>query len=510
MNRRTITRVYPAPQYRASHRAKRPSWRGRETGVTVARGREAGMAVAILVAATLIRLWQVGSKPGWQSDEPVYTSVAANVARYGTLNEHIQYGLSWSPFLFHPPFYFLVLAGWFDLFGVGVPQARVLAVLMTLIMFTLLCRVLWKLHGPRVALVTLTLVAFDGWLLYIQRVSYIENTLFVLIVAGLLMYQRALERPGWLSFLVAGMVIGCATVFKYTGIYLIVTVGIHWLIIRRERRNHLILLGGWAFIIALYVAVMTPLFHVGPNNWFVSDNVLQFERVTGLRASGGTLTSPLALLYLLAHQYAVFLPSLIAAVAAFVLVVRRAVQCVRTRSVAPLERNALLFSWTAAAIIVFGISTLRYQQYFALILVPMYCFLWTELLTTMAWHPKFQRTAATVAAVVLLAGLGSFYLRVVDRNDNVLAQTRQYVLTKIPQNDVVLTPEQIGDEIDQRWCTLYRAPACRYAATYVVTYITFLQGNPPHDPFITDLLRESVPVKTFRGFKETVTVWRIR
>jgi 4-amino-4-deoxy-L-arabinose transferase-like glycosyltransferase len=466
--------------------------------------------VATLASVTLIRLWQVGGKPGWQSDEPVYTAVAANVARFGTLNEHIQYGLSWSPFLFHPPFYFLVLAGWFDLVGTGVPQARVLAVLMTLIMFALLCRLLWKLHGPRVALVTLTLVAFDGWLLYIQRVSYIENTLFVLIMTGLLMYQRALERRGWLSFLVAGMVIGCATVFKYTGVYLIVTVGIYWLIVRREHRLHLTLLGGWAFILALYAAIMTPLFHVGPNNWFISDNLLQLERVTGLRSSGGTLTSPLALGYLLAHQYAVFLPSLIVATASFVLVVRKVVQCARTRSVAPLERNTLLFSWTVAGIIVFGASRLRYQQYFALLLVPMYSFLWTELLHTVARYSRPRRIAAAVAAVVVLAGLGSFYLRVVSRNDNVLAQTRQYALTEIPQNDVVLTPEQIGDEVGQRWCTLYRAPACRYAATYIITYITFLQGNPPHDPFVSALLRESAKVKTFRGFKETVTVWRIR
>ncbi|HEY2577815.1 MAG TPA: glycosyltransferase family 39 protein [Streptosporangiaceae bacterium] len=465
---------------------------------------------AILAVAAALRLWDLAGKPGWQSDEPVYTSIANNVATFGTLNEHLQYGLSWTPFLFHPPFYFLLLAGWFKLAGAGVPQARLLGVLMALIMLALLFRLLWKLHGQRTALIALAFVAFDGWLLFIQRVSYIENTLFVLVVGALLLYQRALERPTRLRFLVAGAAVGCAIVFKQTGTYLLPTVLLHWLIIRREHRNHLLLTGAALLVVALYFGIMTPLFDVGPHLWFLDDTLLQLERVVDLRHSGGTLTSPLSFVYLLAHQYAVFLPSFLAALAGFALVVRRVVQCVRTRSVAPLRRNALLFSWTAAAIVVFGASELRYQQYFALLLVPLYCFLWTELPAIVASRPQLSRAAAAAAVVVVLAGLGSFYLRVASRDDNVLAQVRQYAMTNIPSSDVVVAPEQIGDELNQRWCSVYRAPVCRYAATYVITYVTFLQGNPTGDPVLYALLRNSVKLVTFRGFKETVTVWRVR
>jgi 4-amino-4-deoxy-L-arabinose transferase-like glycosyltransferase len=500
MTRSTTARASPEPGYHGGRRRRR----------LAARRGEPAAAAGLLAAATLLRLWQLGSKPGWQSDEPVYVSVATSVLRHGTLNEHLQYGLAWAPFLFHPPFYFLVLAGWFDLFGAGVPQARVLAVVMSLVMFALLGRLLWKLHGPRVALVTLAFVVCDGWLLYIQRVSYIENTLFVLIVAGVLLYQRALERPGALRFFIAGAVIGCATVFKYTGACVVLAAGIHWLIMRRRHRDHLILLGAWALTVAAYIGAMTPLFDVGSKDWFISDNLLQFERVVGLRSSGGTLTSPLALGHLLVHQYAVFLPSFIIAVAAFALIVARIVRCVRTRSVAPLQRNTLLFSWSVAALIAVGVSSVRYQQYFALFLVPMYCYLWTELPSIVTWRPRLKQLGPVLAAVVVLAGLGSFSLRVLSRSDNVLAQIRQYALTRIPRSDVVLAPEQIGDELTQRWCTLYRAPACRYAATYVITYTTFLQGNPPSDPVLTAMIRESVKVKTFQGFKETVTVWRLR
>ena len=468
------------------------------------------VAGGILAVAAGLRFWELGGRPGWQSDEPVYTSIATNIATYGTLNEHIQYGMTWTPWLFHPPFYLLLLAGWFKLTGAGVPQARYLGVAMTLIMFALLFRLLWKLHGPRVALVTLTFLAFDGWLLFIQRVSYIENMLFVLVTGAVLLYQRALERPATLRFLLAGAAVGCAIVFKQTGTYVLPAIMLHWLVIRREHRRHLLLIGAALAVVAVYFAVMIPLFDTASHHWFLDDTLIQLKRVLDLRHSGGTLTSPLAFVYLLAHQYVVFLPSFLIALAGFALIVRRVVQCARARSMAPLLGNTLLFSWSVAAIVVFGASELRFQQYFALLLIPLYCFLWTELASLVACRPELARVAAAGALVVVLAGLGSFYLRVVSRHDNVLAQVRQYARTSIPASDVVVAPEQIGDELPQRWCSVYRAAVCRYSATYVITYVTFLQGNPPDDPVLYALLRNSVKLTTFRGFKETVTVWRVR
>jgi 4-amino-4-deoxy-L-arabinose transferase-like glycosyltransferase len=468
----------------------------------------------VLACAAALRLWDVGGKPGWQSDEPVYTSIATNVMNYGTLNEHLQYNMPWTPFLFHPPFYFLLLAGWFKLTGPGIPQARLLGALMALAMLVVLFRLVWKIHGLRIALITLVFLAFDGWLLFIERCSYIENVLFVIVVSALLLYKRAVERPTTLRFLIAGAVVGCAVIFKQTGFYVLPTVLLHWLITRREHRKHLLMTGVALAVIALYFGLMIPLFDVGKNDWFIQDTLIQFDRVVDLRSSGGTLTSPVALLYLLVHQYAVFLPSFLVAVAAFVLVVRRVVQCVRARSFAPVRRNTLLFSWTVAALVVFGASELRFQQYFELFLVPLYCFLWTELsyyVDSIAdFRPRLARAALALAVVVVLAGLTSFYLRVASRDDSVLAEVKQYAATSIPANDVVVAPEQIGDDIKQPWCSVYRAPVCRYSATYVITYITFLQGNPPDDPVLYELLRNSTPVVTFRGFKETVTVWRVR
>src|SRR5215469_11463804 len=67
----------------------------------------------VLAAGTALRLWKLGASPAWQWDEAVYWRVAVNV-QHGTLSEHPLLGVAWQPFLYQPPFYALLLAGWFD------------------------------------------------------------------------------------------------------------------------------------------------------------------------------------------------------------------------------------------------------------------------------------------------------------------------------------------------------------------------------------------------------------
>ena len=110
------------------------------------------------------------------------------------------------------------------------------------------------------------------------------------------------------------------------------------------------------------------------------------------------------MLHLLAAQYRFFIPSVLIALAAFLIVARRVLQCYRARNWEPAQGNALLFSWLVTGIVVFGLSSLKFPQYFALILIPAYCFLWTEV-ARWNWRLAWKRTVMAVAAV---AGLGSF------------------------------------------------------------------------------------------------------
>jgi 4-amino-4-deoxy-L-arabinose transferase-like glycosyltransferase len=466
----------------------------------------------VLIAGTALRIWHLRISPAWQWDEAVYYRVSVNV-QHGDLSEHSLFGVPWEPFLYQPPFYSLLLSRWFDITGASIYHARILGVILTAAMQAVLFRLLWKIHGATAALLAIIPVIFDGWLLYIERVSYIENALLLLIAAGFLLYQRALERPSWHRFALAGAVIGFAGSFKQTGVYAILAVMLCWLVTRRAHRGHLVLVGVALVVIATYVVVMVRLFDVPHHDWFIGQSTTQLRRVLGLQYSGGTLTSPGGVLHLLAAQYKYFIPSVLLALAAFIIVVRRVLQCYMARNWEPARGNALLFSWFVTGIVVFGLSSLKFPQYFALILVPAYCFLWTEVVR---WdlRPAARLSAVAIAAI---AGLGSFALTIPVFSVNTLAEVQQYAATQIPPHSIVVTEESIGDLIQQPWCTVEASTAClpggvpgSPGASYAITWTTYLQSSfKQGDSAFRQLMKGAIRVRSFSGAVGTATVWKL-
>lgn len=465
-----------------------------------------GYAV-LLAAGAGFRLWSLSSRPGWQYDEGVYTGVAANLLAHGTVNEHITYGAPWSPDLYQPPFYFIVLARWFALTGVSIYHARIFGVLCALGALTLLWRLLVRVHGDRTGLCAMVPIVFDGWLMYVQRISYMENMLLLLVVTGMLLYQRALDNPSWRRFVVAGVVLGFATAFKYTGAYVIGAVLLCWLITHRAHLKHVALLGSAtaSFCIAILYEVLS--FDTRGHDWWLQDTMVQVRRVLGIQHSGGTLTSPTAALHLLFAEYDVFAPSFLIALVALVLALRRLWSCYRERDWRPVKNNVLLWSWMASALVIFGSSSLRYPQYFALVLVPMYAWFWTE---TRHWRLRSWGRAALLA-VACLAGIASFSGRVVGYDDNVFSDVQQYAATSIPPNAVVIADESIGDLISQPYCREQQSQPCAGAASYVITWDTYLQTTRAlGDPAYRKAVAGAVRLRSWTGFNGTVTVWRIR
>jgi 4-amino-4-deoxy-L-arabinose transferase-like glycosyltransferase len=462
--------------------------------------------VIVLIVGTGLRLWHLGVSPAWQWDEAVYYRVSVNV-QHGTLSEHSLFGVPWEPFLYQPPFYFLLLSQWFGIVGASIYHARLLGVILTAGMQTMLFRLLWRIHGLAIALFATIPVIFDGWLMYIERVSYIENTLMLIIVTGFLLYQRALERPSWQRFALAGAAIGFAGSFKQTGVYAVLAVMLCWLVTRRAHRGHLVLLSAAMTVVVAYVVAMVWKFDVPGHDWYIGQSTTQVRRVLALQHSGGTLTSPGGLLHLLAAQYKFFIPSALLAVITLLVVARRVLQCYRARNWEPAQDNAILFSWLVAGIVVFGFSSLKFPQYFALILIPAYCFLWTEV-ARWNWRRAWKQTVL-VAAV--MAGLGSFVLTVPEFSVNTLAQVQEYAAAHIPIGSIVVTEQSIGDLIQQRWCTVEVATPCLHEATYAITWRTYLQSsfNEGNAAF-HELMVGAVPVRTFSGAVGTATVWKLR
>jgi 4-amino-4-deoxy-L-arabinose transferase-like glycosyltransferase len=460
-----------------------------------------------LASGAVLRLWQLATKPDWQYDEGVYTRVATNLFQHGTLNEHITVNTPWQPFLYQPPFYFIGLSRWFALTGPSVYHARILGVLCSLATLAMLYRIVSRIHGPRVALFTMLPVIFDGWLLYIQRCSYIENPLLMLITAGILLYQRALDSPSWHRFGLAGTMLGFAAVFKHTGMYTIGAVGLCWLILRRDHKQHLILLTAFTAVLVAYVAWMVRIFDTPGHDWYIHQTMVQVRRVLGLQHSGGTVTSPVKFLHLLLAQYRVFAPSLLTAAGGLCIGLMRTWQCFQARTWYLARENALLFSWMAAGVVVFGLSSLRFPQYFALILLPAYCFFWSEF-----WQwDRNLRLKWAAAGLAVVAGCVSFWLRVAAQDDNAFADVQAYAAVHIPAHAVVITEETVGDLISQPWCRVEYTPPCRYSAQYAITWQTYLQSSfTQGSQQFAAMMRGARPIKSFSGFSGTATVWRLK
>ena len=201
-------------------------------------------------------------------------------------------------------------------------------------------------------------IVFDGWLLYVQRVSYIENMLLTLITCGMLLYQRALDgrHAGSLArFALAGAVLGFAVVFKYTGVYVVVAVLLVWLIYRHDHLR------------APDVAERRA-----DRRGRVPDGRDQGVRRArprlvgaGNDGSGPPRPRPPVL-----RRYP-HVPrqgpapagrpstrcssrSFLVAMAAFTVGLRRLWRCYRARDWAPVRGNALLFAWMAAGVVIFG------------------------------------------------------------------------------------------------------------------------------------------------------------
>lgn len=467
-------------------------------------------AALILAAAAALRFWDLDGRPGYEWDEPVYTDVASHAARDGAVEIKPQFGEEPGPYLFHPPVYFHLLGLWFRIFGIGIVQARFLAAFASLVVLALLYLLL-RAHLGRLALIPLALVATDGWIVYTNRIGWIENTMLVLGLGGLLVYDRAFRAAtagrghSLVAFAGAGLLLGGATVYKHVGGYLVAAVAVHWLVRRRLHREHAVLLATAALVVVAYVAGMTLVYQNDGQNAFLEHSNVQVERALGGHERRGTVESPTVALGAIIDQYRIFYATLGLTLIATIALVYRLIEAVRVRTLEHARRNALLFSWALAAVVSFGLIKLRFPHYMIMLLVPLYAFLASELVRVARSEIGIRVLAFGAVAVVQLNML-TFANRFVHRADNALAAVRDYAREEIPREALILTEETVGMIVPQPYCKLVEADRCQQAA-FVILYTSHTQ-RPPREPALAAILREARLEATFRGFKETIRVYR--
>lgn len=463
----------------------------------------------VLALAALLRFWQIGSRPEWEWDEVSYAYIAHNLAAHGLLQAKPEYGMHGTAFLYQPPFYFTALAAWFKIVGSGVTQARIWAVIMSLLALVMLFYFLRKLIGQTGALGVVAFLAVDSWLAYANRIGWIENTLMVLVIGALWLYNRAFIRSTTISFVLAGLAIGAAVVFKHTGLYVLAAVLVNWLICRRYKKEHLWLLASTAAVVITYAGVMSLLYpHV-----FWSDMHIQLVRSFGSSSTGrqGAIQNLGDLVRPLLGPYRLFAGTLLLSVIGGVVWAVRVVQCIWKRSWAPVKDNSLLFAWMTAAVIGFGIIRLRYPNYFEVILIPTYAYLAAEVIARLRTSDSIRRRQVYVlgAAVIVALGITGFGWRIMGYSANPLKEVGQYATIHIPRTDMVIADEPVGMAIPQPYSYIQILPGfAASAADYVITYESDTYKIPRY-PTLRMLLRDSTRLKVLSGFKEKITVWRI-
>jgi 4-amino-4-deoxy-L-arabinose transferase-like glycosyltransferase len=470
----------------------------------------------ILLVAGILRFWHIATRPGYDWDESVYSVIGANMAHHDLLQAKTEAGFAAQPYLYHPPVYFAVLGLWYRVFGTGIPEARALAAVSSLVMLLILGLWLRKQVGDKWALIATGVLAIDGWTVFTNRVGWFENSMMPIGIVGLWLYWKAIKSPSLGRFIAAGGVLGFVAVFKHVGIYFLIAVLINWLIVRSDHKKHLALLGTAIGLIATYIGIMSITY--GTTYW--DESTVQIQRILGMRESRGAVNSVSDIVEPLISQYKIFVLTVLLLVVGVVLVIVRTIQMIRQRSTDAIGDNTILFSWAASAVICFAGMKLVLPHYLIMVIVPLYCFIASELsrreqlkkikALDSAKHRLTRRPLLVVGVVLALMAIGNgiaFAVRIADSDDNALKATAIWATNHLPANAEIITEESVGAVISQPYCKIAHSGAC-HGATYIITYNSHTQ-QPPRDHTTNELLATATKLKTFKGFKEDITILRL-
>jgi len=463
----------------------------------------------ILAAALALRLWHLDDRPGIEYDEPVYSSVAHNLRVDGRLQVREPIDVDES-YLYHPPFYFAALSVADRIDAPPLLVARMVAAIGGVLSLFLMWILLRRWPGGVAAMVVLALLALDGWIMYTNRVGWIENSGLPIMLLGLVLYARARGGNAVMgsvarAYSAAGWALGFAAIFKLTLFVGILAVVIHWLIMRDEYDGHVRVLRGALRLIFFYFATMTLIY----GREFLRQVSVQFNRSTGRYASRGVVHVS-DVLSAFTHNYAAFVGTLACLVFALGLLATQLLGAIRRRSIDGLRGpDSFAIAWSLAALAFVGLLSLKYPQYMVLVLLPLGFYTGGRVATWFRARPSpARRWLITAAIVVVVVGdLAAYSSVALTPRVDAIASASSYLAT-LPHGDLVLADEPIGASIPQPYLNLDRWVFVRSRSTPdLIAAITTKTQRLPGSPKLRRLLATSSVLRRFRGFKGEVTIY---
>lgn len=468
---------------------------------------EIAAVAAILTMGAFFRFYEIRTRPGFEWDEPLYETIAENTVKYGYPALRVEGGQLLGLNLFHPPFDHYLKGYWFSVTGEsGVGQARVLAGIESMVLLLVTYLFVRNVADKKAALLALLLVSSDGWLIYTNRLNFLENAMMPIGVAGLCFYAMALKKDRRWCWVLAGVVLGLAAIYKHTGFYFLLVPVLTGLLTKGKVRGHyVVLLGAAALVILLYVTGMYLAF----GDEYLFQTLVQIRRALGMAPSSGLTYGLAEVVQALANTYWIFFTTIICLIVGSVMAMIRLIQYIRKYRQP--DYPVLLF-WSVAAIAFLGTIALRAPHYLIIVLVPLYAFLAVEL--TPLLRQKTMALATPLLLIVVLAlNFVTWHMRFVQRTDNALLATYVYVSQNVPADARVLTEDCVGVQLKQTYfdIRMHRdvEDLQRIDPTYIILYYS-VTSEPPEGKALEDILQRSTFVTEFTGFKEVVRIYRVK
>ena len=235
----------------------------------------------ICILYMLLTIPFLGSSPLIWYDEGVSSEVSWHFANEGSFKQTLWTGyLNFEEFSTHPNYgYFLILALFFKLFGLGIIQARLVSVIAGLFLLATVYYLTKQITTKRTAVIATLVLALNPLFILSARMVRQEMTLamfgflaFSLIVLG---SKEQSKRKKW-YFLLAGIGAAYAILVHLNGIF--ITLALCAIIINFRRWKSLLY-----FMLGLFIGLSPYIFFLLVN-WEIFS--AQFFRLWGYRLPG--------------------------------------------------------------------------------------------------------------------------------------------------------------------------------------------------------------------------------
>jgi len=495
---------------------RQPAVRSQKQYSTVLEWVIVGLILAVVLAARLYAAFHTGL----EVDEPIYRDAAALVLQYGYPAIRPAYLHTTIPFLYHPPFYLYLLAGWFKLWGnTSYVAGRMCSVTISLLVLILMYIAIRKVFNKRTSIIALLLIGSDVWVIFTNQAIYLENSLMLLIILAIWVYWRAtrVSSSSFFRYLMwyalAGLLAGAVIVYKQIGGFILLVVFLNLLLQRKHWLGHAMLFVVILLAIAGYALAMHRLF----GGLFDAATIDQVLRTLGKKAAPGLNYSPLKALQVIWGRYWMFLVTIMAILGGSAISVIRYFQGLfRRRTVS----QPVFLSWAIGGILFALTISLKSPHYMILWIIPLYLVLAQEIdgafqnrrLPTGLQGVSYRKSLlALLLCLILLGGdILGFQARFLYIPGDVLQEADAYINETLPPTAVVLTQNYIGVDLVPQFLDISLVTTPKQVLQKGVTYMAlYWSDTAPLPPSLGPVDRYCVPMKQFTGFKDTIKVCQI-